>query len=150
MDFLVKRVNKLTWYYSQKEMTEQVNKLRQENNLDSCTENFVNTKIEYIKTNKLFSKIDNSAGSYYCPKEKKQAITFDVKTEYLELIDFQMQGILNFIVQQMGRGQPVTYNDMVNHVNYLENYYNSRQFVEKLEEKYPEKIKASIQKPKKI
>lgn len=150
MEFLVKRVNKLTFYYSLKEMKEYINQLRKENNIESCTENFINVKIDYIKLQNLNLKIENSANSYYCPKEKKLTINVEVKTEHIEMIEFQIPGLLNFIVEEMGQGKPVTFNDMLNQANYLESYYNSSQFVDKLEEKYPEKTKSSINKPKKI
>lgn len=150
MEFLVKRVNKLSWYYSVSEMLDNINKTRSEHNLDSCSEDLLKGKIEYIKIGEQFLKIEDSMGSYYCPKEKKQVITFDVKTEHIQLIEFQMQGLLNFVVEELAYNKIIRFDDVVNHANYLEDYLNKQKLAEEFEEKYPEKIKASIQKPKKI
>lgn len=150
MEFLVKRVNKLSWYYSVSEMLEQINQVRSEHNLDTCSEDLLKGKIEYIKIGDQFLKIENSAGSYYCMKEKKQVITFDVKTEHIQLIEFQMQGLLNFVVEELGRNKRVSFDNVVNHANYLEDYLNKKNLAEEFKEKYPEKNKASNQKPKKI
>lgn len=148
MEFLVKEKVKLSWYYSPQEMVETINKERKSNNLSLCLEDQVKSVIEFIKIGNEFLKIDKSAGSYYCMEEKKQVITFDVNPQYVELIKFQMQGLLSFVVEQLSKGNRIIFNDVTHQADFLEDYYKKEKFTEYLDDKFPEKEKASVKKLK--
>lgn len=148
MEFLIKEAIEIKWYYSPSEMVQEVNKERTINKLMVSYDDQVKSAIDYLKMGHTFLKIEGSVGSYYCPNEKKQVLKFSVNPENSELIKGQIQGLFEFIISELGQGKTLTQQDINNQAHILSEYYYRSKFVEKLEEKLPEKEKASVKKPK--
>lgn len=148
MEFLIKEAIEINWYYLHVELMTEVNKERKINQINPCSEEYIKTHVDFLKMGHEFLKIEGSVGSYYCQKEKKRVLRFSVKLENNDLIKTQVQGLFEFIIIELGKGKQITKENISNKATLLENYYYSSKFVEKLENKLPEKEKASEKKPK--
>lgn len=148
MEFLIKEAIEINWYYSPNEVVQEVNKERTINKITLSYDDQVKSAIDCLKMGHTFLKIEGSVGSYYCPNEKKQVLRFSVNPQNSELIKEQIQGLFEFIISELGQGKTISQQDINNQAYLLSDYYYRSRFVEKLEEKLPEKEKASVKKPK--
>lgn len=150
MEFLVKECLKITWYYSPTEITVEINKQRINSNTYLPEERIKNT-IDFLKGGYKFLKIESSVGSCYVMEEKKQALIFSVAPENKELIMHQIQGLFDFIIDTLGNENSngiLNQEDITNQANYLEEHFNKKKFTDYLDNKLPEKEKASVKKLK--
>ena len=148
MEFLIKEHVEITWYYCPREITNEINKERTINHLSSCSEEYVKSTIDNIKSGHKFLKIEGSVGSSYCPQERKQRLFFSMSQENKELIVQQVQGLFESIIIELGKGNKLSQEDIINQANYIQEHYYKKKFSEQLNEKFPEKEKASLKKPK--
>lgn len=150
MKFLVQEILKITWYYSPLEVTKEINKNRKNTNLEPLEQSIVLNHISYLQQAQKYLNLEKPVGYYYEPKEsiRKQALSFHVNPENKELITEQIQGLFDYMIDNMSQNIFLSEGDIANHATYLENYFNKRKMSEYLDQKYPEKEKASIKKPK--
>lgn len=148
MEFLIKEAIEINWYYSPTEVTQEVNKERTKNKMNLCYDDQVKNAIDCLKSGHNFLKIEGSVASYYCIKERKQVLKFSVNPENKDLIKEQVQGLFDFIILSLGQGNQINQQDINNQAKLISDYYYRKKFVEKLEDKFPEKEKASEKKPK--
>lgn len=148
MEFLIKEHVEINWYYSPTEITNEINKERALNKLSSCSEDYVKSAIDLIKLGHSFLKLEKSVGSCYCPTNRKQQLIFSMSLENKELILTQVQGLFEYIIEQLGKGNTSLKDSFNDHALYLQQHYEKKKYSEYLNIKFPEKDLASIKKPK--
>lgn len=148
MEFLVKECLEITWYYSPAEITLEVNK-ESINTKIHVPENRVKNTIDFIKNGYNFLKIKSSVSSYYSMEEKKQALIFSIAPENKELVNYQIQGLFDFIIEKLSNiNGALTQEDIANQAYYLEEHFNKKKFTEYLDNKLPVKENVLVKKLK--